>query len=100
MPKFIHRALLAGLLALAAALPLNALAGDTLQRVIDFKVLKVGMSGNQPPLTMKNREGGLMGFDDGPAARHRAGALAARMRSKSLARFCEPLIRFHRTGNS
>lgn len=63
MPKFIHRALLGGLLALAAALPINALAGDTLQRVIDFKVLKVGMSGNQPPLTMANREGGLMGFD-------------------------------------
>jgi ABC-type amino acid transport substrate-binding protein len=63
MPKFIYRALLGGLLALAAALPLNALAGDTLQRVIDFKVLKVGMSGNQPPLTMANREGGLMGFD-------------------------------------
>jgi polar amino acid transport system substrate-binding protein len=63
MPKFIHRALLGGLLALVAALPLNALAGDTLQRVIDFKVLKVGMSGNQPPLTMANREGGLMGFD-------------------------------------
>ena len=63
MPKFIHRALLGGLLALAAALPLNALAGDTLQRVVDFKVLKVGMSGNQPPLTMANREGGLMGFD-------------------------------------
>jgi len=63
MPKFIYRALLGGLLALAAALPLNALAGDTLQRVVDFKVLKVGMSGNQPPLTMVNREGGLMGFD-------------------------------------
>ena len=63
MPKFMHRALLGGLLALAAALPLNALAGDTLPRVIDFKVLKVGMSGNQPPLTMANREGGLMGFD-------------------------------------
>jgi len=63
MPKFMHRVLLGGLLALAAALPLNALAGDTLQRVIDFKVLKVGMSGNQPPLTMANREGGLMGFD-------------------------------------
>jgi len=63
MPKFMHRALLGGLLALAAALPLNAVAGDTLQRIIDFKVLKVGMSGNQPPLTMENREGGLMGFD-------------------------------------
>ena len=63
MPRFIQRVLLGGLLALAAALPLNAMAGDTLQRVVDFKVLKVGMSGNQPPLTMANREGGLMGFD-------------------------------------
>ena len=63
MPRFIQRVLLGGLLALAAALPLNSMAGDTLQRVVDFKVLKVGMSGNQPPLTMANREGGLMGFD-------------------------------------
>jgi len=63
MPTFLQRVLLAGLLALAAALPLNVLAGDTLQRVVDFKVLKVGMSGNQPPMTMANREGGLMGFD-------------------------------------
>lgn len=51
------------LMAHAALLPLEASAGDSLQRVVDFKVLKVGMSGNQPPLTMKNREGGLMGFD-------------------------------------
>ena len=63
MPNIIHRLLLAGLLVVAAALPLNAMAGDTLQRVVDFKVLRVGMSGNQPPLTMQNREGGLMGFD-------------------------------------
>jgi ABC-type amino acid transport substrate-binding protein len=55
--------MLAGLLVLVAALPLNAAAGDTLQRVIDFKVLRVGMSGNQPPMTMTNREGSLMGFD-------------------------------------
>ncbi len=59
---FIHL-LLAGLMALGAALPIHAMAGDTLQRVIDFQVLKVGMSGNQPPMTMTNREGGLMGFD-------------------------------------
>ena len=63
MPTLIHRLLLAGLLVIAAVLPLNAMAGDTLRRVIDFKVLKVGMSGNQPPMTMTNREGGLMGFD-------------------------------------
>ncbi len=51
------------LLALSMLLPPAAQAGETLQRVIDFQVLKVGMSGNQPPMTMKNREGKLMGFD-------------------------------------
>ena len=61
MPSLTKRLMLGCMLLLAAALPLNALAGDTLQRVIDFKVLKVGMSGNQPPMTMTNRDGGLRG---------------------------------------
>jgi len=38
-------------------------AGDTLQRVIDFKVLKVGMSADQPPMNMTSRDGALMGLD-------------------------------------
>jgi polar amino acid transport system substrate-binding protein len=63
MTKAIKRILLSGLMALTMALSINAVAGDALQRVIDFQVLKVGMSGNQPPMTMTNREGGLMGFD-------------------------------------
>lgn len=63
MHKIIQRLMLSALLALTAALPIAATAGDTLQRVIDFKILRVGMSGNQPPMTMTNREGGLMGFD-------------------------------------
>lgn len=63
MQRLMQRLMLGSLLALAATLPLNALAGDTLQRVVDFKVLKVGMSGNQPPMSMTNREGGMMGFD-------------------------------------
>ena len=63
MSKTLIRALLAGLMALTAAHSAQAMAGDTLQRVIDFQILKVGMSGNQPPMTMTNREGGLMGFD-------------------------------------
>jgi polar amino acid transport system substrate-binding protein len=63
MSKTISKLILSGLIALAAVLPIHAMAGDTLQRVIDFQVLKVGMSGNQPPMTMTNREGGLMGFD-------------------------------------
>ncbi|MCB1688312.1 MAG: transporter substrate-binding domain-containing protein [Halioglobus sp.] len=63
MSKTIKNMLLAGVVALLGTLPLQALAGDTLERVVDFEVLKVGMSGNQPPMTMTTREGGLMGFD-------------------------------------
>ena len=63
MSKTTRRLLTSGLLLLAVALPLSAHAGDALQRVVDFQVLKVGMSGNQPPMTMRNREGGVMGFD-------------------------------------
>jgi ABC-type amino acid transport substrate-binding protein len=59
----IKRLLVGGLLALVAALPLNALAGDTLSRVVDFRVLKVGMSGSQPPMNTVNRDGGMMGMD-------------------------------------
>jgi polar amino acid transport system substrate-binding protein len=63
MSKAIKHVLLAGVMTLLGALPFHALAGDTLERVVDFEVLKVGMSGNQPPMTMTTREGGLMGFD-------------------------------------
>lgn len=59
----IKRLIAGGLLALAAALPLNALAGETLSRVVDFRVLKVGMSGSQPPMNTVNRDGALMGLD-------------------------------------
>lgn len=48
---------------IASALPPSAAAGETLQRVIDFKTLKVGMTGDQPPMNMVNRQKALMGFD-------------------------------------
>ena len=41
----------------------GAQAGETLQRIIDFKTLKVGMSADQPPMTTLNRQGGVMGLD-------------------------------------
>ena len=63
MYKAFKHLIAATLLAAASLLPVTALAGDTLQRIIDFRTLKVGMSGNQPPMTMTNRQGGLMGFD-------------------------------------
>ena len=63
MINAMKRLALGGLLTLAAVLPINSMAGDTLNRVEDFKVLTVGMSANQPPMNMTNREGGLMGFD-------------------------------------
>ena len=63
MSNALKRLMLGGLLALATVFPITSMAGDTLQRVVDFKVLKVGMSANQPPMNMANREGGLMGFD-------------------------------------
>lgn len=63
MTKLLKGLLMGGLMVLTATFSLNSIAGDTLQRIVDFKVLKVGTSGNQPPMTMKNREGGLMGFD-------------------------------------
>ena len=77
MFQITKRLLLGSLLALAVVFPLNAMAGDAPQRVVDFKVLKVGMSGNQPPMNMKNREGAMMGFDLDLAK-----ALASAMRVK------------------
>jgi len=69
--------------AFLATLPVGAAAGDTLQRVNDFKVLKVGMSANQPPMTMTNREGGLMGFDV-DLAKALAGAMQVKLEIKTI----------------
>ena len=44
MMNLTYRLLLGPLLALSMLVATPALAGDTLQRVIDFKTLRVGMS--------------------------------------------------------
>ncbi len=55
------------LLALACSLsPANVLAetsSPVLDRVIKSKELRIGMSGNQPPLNVRNRSGELIGYE-------------------------------------
>jgi ABC-type amino acid transport substrate-binding protein len=83
MSNALKRLMLGGLMALAVTFPINSMAGDTLQRVVDFKVLKVGMSANQPPMTMVNREGGVMGFDV-DLARALATAMKVKLEIKAM----------------
>ena len=58
MFKITKRLVLGSLLTLGLAFSASTFAGDTLQRVVDFKVLKVGMSGNQPPFTAVSKHTG------------------------------------------
>ncbi len=60
MTRLLQRLLLAATLAFACV---QVQAGETLQRIIDFKTLKVGMSADQPPMTALNKQGGVMGYD-------------------------------------
>ncbi len=63
MLKLNKRKLLGLVLTGLLALPFTASAGETLQRITDFKILKVGMSADQPPMSTRNRHGGVMGYD-------------------------------------
>lgn len=51
------------LLTLGLLMSSLAQAGDTLDRVVKTKTLIVGMSMDQPPMNMLNRQGNNMGFD-------------------------------------
>ena len=77
MSGFFKRFLLVTILLCVSLSSLTGMAGETLQRVIDFKTLRVGMSGDQPPFNMVNRDGATMGFDVDLAM-----ALAGAMRVK------------------
>ncbi len=80
----LKRFALTALFAIASiTLPLSGHAGDTLRRVIDFKVLNVGMSGDQPPMNTVDRSGGLMGFDV-DLARAMAAAMNVKLEIKVL----------------
>lgn len=63
MPNPLKRFLYSTLLAITFCLPGASMAGEALQRVLDFKTLNVGMSADQPPMTARNKQGGLMGYD-------------------------------------
>ncbi|MEE4660555.1 MAG: transporter substrate-binding domain-containing protein [Halieaceae bacterium] len=49
-----------------------------LDRIVDFKVLKVGMSGNQPPMNSNSRSGQLIGYEV-DLARALASSMGARL---------------------
>ena len=63
MTKISKRILVGCMLSIAVLFSTTSMAGDTLQRIVDFKVLKVGMSGNQPPMNAISRTGQHMGYD-------------------------------------
>ncbi len=56
--------LLRGLLIIASlALPLQSWAGEVLDRIARTDTLRVGMTGTQPPFSVRNKDGNLMGMD-------------------------------------
>ena len=65
------RTLLLGILALALGAcqtfsksgSVSDPAAPRLQRILDSGELRVGLSGNQPPLNMKNKRGEIIGFE-------------------------------------
>ena len=65
MLKLLKHISLTALLAASMVAPGALAASDSpvLDRVVDFKVLKVGMSGNQPPMNSNSRSGQLIGFE-------------------------------------
>lgn len=56
--------LVRGLLLVAALiLPLQGWAGEVLDRIAESNTLRVGMTGTQPPFTVRNKNDQLMGMD-------------------------------------
>jgi ABC-type amino acid transport substrate-binding protein len=77
-----------GTLAVATLFSPVGVASDTLQRVVDFKVFNVGMSGKHPPMNVINRNGQLMRIDV-DLARVLATAMKAKLEIKIMP-FGEP----------
>jgi len=83
MSKLLKRLTLGSMLTLALVFSAASMAGDTLQRVVDFKVLKVGMSGSQPPMNAIGRNGQHMGYDV-DLARALAAAMKVKLEIKTM----------------
>ena len=55
--------LAAGMLLGGTAAPAAAAEAPALERIVKDGILRVGMSGDQPPLNMRDRSGKLMGME-------------------------------------
>ena len=78
MFKLFKKAALLAVLAVFTNFAMAEVSSPVLDRVVDFKVLKVGMSGNQPPMNTNSRSGQLIGYEV-DLARALAGAMGARL---------------------
>jgi ABC-type amino acid transport substrate-binding protein len=78
MFKLFKKISLLGLIAATLVAPTALAQSPVLDRVVDFKVLKVGMSGNQPPMNTNSRSGELIGYEV-DLARALASAMGARL---------------------
>jgi ABC-type amino acid transport substrate-binding protein len=91
---------LLAVLALGAAVLLGGFAGaadsasPTLERIVERKEVRVGMSGNQPPFTFKSRSGRIEGFEVA-LAESMANAMGVKLKlvSKPFARLLPALER-------
>ncbi|OUS17649.1 ABC transporter substrate-binding protein [Gammaproteobacteria bacterium 50_400_T64] len=61
--SILKRLIMVSFLACSLIVATSALAGDTLKRIVDAKVLKVGMSADQPPMNGVSKSGKYMGYD-------------------------------------
>ena len=61
--SMLKRLMMVSLLACSLVVSATVFAGDTLKRVIDAKVLKVGMTADQPPMNAVSKSGKYMGYD-------------------------------------
>ena len=60
--SILKRLIMVSFLACSLIVATSALAGDTLKQIVDAKVLKVGMSADQPPMNAVSKIGQVHGL--------------------------------------